>query len=236
MAKDLNNVDLPNCISESDHMEAVLEALKGNTRAFLNRWLAACDTLNILAGYISVSGFFHSQLPNADTLKEIEASVNNKNLKLGYDHWVAAGRTIDMYNSIIFPSNPVQPQQPQQPLQPQPNQQFSSKKINFFLWKPVSEGGGFPYQGCPVLLSKGSENVGFKVNGVIGKFMGPNNGYQSADRFSTKAANMPVNTVVEFFDRDTNLPVLFGGKSSLVIPNPVRRYECVPTGIKEIVV
>ena len=232
-SKDISGQDLPKCIPISDYYKALSDFMSGNSNEFLNRWLAACDTLNQLAQAISVldKSFVHVSLPPTDIVSAIKSNISKHIYKTGHDHWVAAGRTVDAYNSLhaflLSTSSSTKPES----VKPSP------LSINYFLWKPVSDGGGAPYQGCPVLLSRGSEGVGFKINGVVGKLMGPNNGYQSADRFSTKAKLMPANTVVDFYDRATGAPVLFKKVSSVIIKDPTKRYEFTsPTNVKEIVV
>jgi len=234
--KDLNNLELAKCISEEDHRLALVDCLKGSQRSFYNRWLLACDTLNILACEIIKlkPEFKHINLPNPTTETKILNDIKNGIYKTGYDNWVAAGRTVDVYNEILKTSS-NKPKLPTSSSEPDPNITYSNLQINFLLWKPVSEGGGAPYQGKPVILSKGSENIGFIVNGQKGKMKGANNGYQSCDMTTVLATKLPANTILEFFDRDTNLPVLFKGKTKVIIQNPQMRYEFTkPDVYKEI--
>ena len=106
------------------------------------------------------------------------------------------------------------------------NGTISPLKVTFFLWKPYADGGGPHYQGKPVLLSKGSYDVRFYINdsrkGM--SIMGANNGYQSADRTSIPASQLPKNTVVTFRDDQGNTILTRSGLASIVIPDPTRRY------------
>lgn len=232
---DLYNKELPKCIL-NDHNKAILNCLKGNNREFLDRWVAACNTLNLLAIAIKQidPNFSHNVLPDLKVKELIEVELNKGNKQKSYDHWLAAGSTVDSYNTLLQHLSKQKPSQNIGDNEEKPTE-ISDKKINFFLWKPVAEGGAAQFQGRPVLLSRGSEEVGFMVNGKKGARKGPNNGYQSCDMTTVYGKDLPKNTRVDFYDRETKLPVKFGDKTYIIIPNPTHRYECNPTKIKEII-
>ncbi len=235
-------VNLPVCIPETVFNTVLKEFISGKFDSFYTQWLAAGATLDHLHGLIKVSpnllgdsqgiDKFNRPLPKHIS-KLTHQVVLNKMLLNDYlptlDHWVSAGRTIDYYNNIIkdqnFPqSKPTVPTVPVEPVVEIPSQ-VSDKKITFLLWKPVSEGGGAGHQGNPVILSKGSDDIGFVVNGKRGTKKGPNNGYSSCDTTTIPASKLPKDTVLGFYDRSSGLPVLFKGKSSYIIGDPTKRYE-----------
>lgn len=139
------------------------------------------------------------------------------------DHWLAAGYTVDLAESIAFTlqgqnfylssalSECLNPPQPE----PGP-------KVSRFLWKPRSEGGGFPYQGKVVVLTSPETNA-IVVNGEQAEELrdfGPSNGYRSTSRSQFQCSDFKSGAVVQLRSKDGLTRF-----QDVVISNPCSRKE-----------